>query len=118
KKEEEKAAGVAMIGIEDFAKVELRVAEVKACEKVEKSDKLLKLQLDDGAGMRQVVSGIAQWYTPEDLIGKKIILVANLKPVKLRGVDSNGMILAADCGKDDVKVMFVDASVPTGSKVR
>lgn len=64
------------------------------------------------------MSGISKWYAPEDLVGKKIILVANLKPVKLRGVESNGMILAADCSKDEVKVMFVDDSVPVGSKIR
>ena len=117
-KAEEKTEGVALIGIEDFAKVSLRVAKITACEKVEKSDKLLKLQVDDGEGGRQVVSGIAGWYAPEDLVGKKIVLVANLKPVKLRGVDSNGMILAADCGKNNVQVLFVDDSVPVGSQVR
>ncbi len=108
---------VSLIEIGDFAKVELRVAEIKECEKVPKSDKLLKLQLDDGVGSRQVVSGISSYYTPEDLIGKKIILVANLKPAKLRGVESQGMILAADSG-DAIKVIFVDDSVQTGSKVR
>ena len=115
--EKEPVEGVT-IGIEDFAKVSLQVALVKDCEKVEKSDKLLKLQLDDGQGGRQVVSGIAKWYQPTDLIGKKVIIVSNLKPVKLRGVESNGMILAADCPNDDVKVIFVDDSIPQGSKIR
>jgi methionyl-tRNA synthetase len=105
------------ITIDDFAKVEIRVAKVIACEKVKKSDKLLCLQLDDGMGGRQVVSGIAQYYAPEDLIGKKLQLIANLKPVKLRGVDSNGMICAADT-PDGVKVIFVDDSIPVGSKIR
>ena len=105
------------ITIDDFAKVEIRVAKVVACEKVKKSDKLLCLQLDDGMGGRQVVSGIAQYYSPEDLIGKKLQLIANLKPVKLRGVDSNGMICAADT-PDGVKVIFVDDSIPVGSKIR
>jgi methionyl-tRNA synthetase len=105
------------ISIDDFAKVEIRVAKVVSCEKVKKSDKLLCLQLDDGMGGRQVVSGIAQYYTPEDLIGKKLQLIANLKPVKLRGVDSNGMICAADT-PDGVKVIFVDDSIPVGSKIR
>ena len=105
------------ITIDDFAKVEIRVAKVTACEKVKKSDKLLCLQLDDGMGGRQVVSGIAQYYAPEDLIGKKIQLIANLKPVKLRGVDSNGMICAADT-PDGIKVVFVDDSIPVGSKIR
>lgn len=106
------------IAIDDFAKVELRVALVKACEKVEKSDKLLCLQLDDGMGGRQVVSGIAAWYKPEDLIGKKIIVVANLKPVKLRGVESNGMILAADAPDGSAKVVFPDQELPCGAKIR
>lgn len=74
--------------------------------------------LNDGEGLRQVVSGIAKWHTPEDLIGKKIILVANLKPAKLRGVESNGMILAADVEDGAAKVLFVDDSIPTGSKIR
>ncbi len=105
------------ITIDDFMKVEIRVAQVKSCEKVKKSDKLLCLQLDDGMGGRQVVSGIAQYYTPEELVGKKVQLIANLKPVKLRGVDSFGMICAADT-PDGVKVVFVDDSVPVGSKIR
>ncbi|MBR1739265.1 MAG: methionine--tRNA ligase [Ruminococcus sp.] len=106
------------ITIDDFAKVELRVAEVKACEKVKKSKKLLCLQLDDGFGGRQVVSGIAQWYSPEDLIGKKIIIVANLKPVTLCGVESNGMICAADTPDGAASVIFPDQSLPNGSKIR
>ena len=114
----EAPVGIAQIGIEDFAKVELRVAQIIDCDKVEKSDKLLRLQLEIAGEHRQVVSGIAKWYTPEDLKGKKIIVVYNLKPAKLRGVESNGMILAADAGPDDVKVIFVDDTIPTGSKVR
>lgn len=105
------------ITIDDFMKVEIRAAKVVSCEKVKKSDKLLCLQLDDGMGGRQVVSGIAQYYEPEDLIGKKVQLIANLKPVKLRGVDSFGMICAADT-PDGVKVIFLDDSVPVGSKIR
>ena len=110
--------GVAKIGIDDFAKVDLRVAKIVDCEPVKKAKKLLKLTLDDGAGTRTVASGIAKWYTPDDLKGKKVILVSNLNPAVLCGVESQGMILAADCGEDDVKVMFVDDSVPVGSKVR
>ena len=109
--------GIAQIGIEDFSKVELRVAEVLSCEKMKKSKKLLKLILNDGDGERQVLSGISQWYAPEDLVGKKIVLVSNLKPAKLCGEVSNGMILAADCSEDDVKVLFVDPSVPVGSRI-
>ena len=105
------------IGIDDFCKVDLRVAEVKECEKVPKAKKLLKLQLDDGFGTRQVVSGIAKWYAPEDLIGKKVIVVANLSPSKLCGVESQGMIVAADVG-EDARVIFVDKDIPNGSKLR
>lgn len=105
------------ITIDDFAKVEIRVAKVVSCEKVKKSKKLLCLQLDDGMGGRQVVSGISQYYSPEDLIGRKIQLIANLKPCKLCGVDSFGMICAADT-PDGVKVLFVDDSVPVGAKIR
>lgn len=106
------------ISIDDFAKVDLRVALVKECEKVKKSKKLLCLQLDDGMGGRQVVSGIAQWYKPEDLIGKKVIVVANLKPAKLCGVESNGMICAADAPDGSAKVIFPDQTLPCGAKIR
>lgn len=106
------------IDIDDFAKCDLRVAKVIACEKVKKAKKLLCLQLDDGMGGRQVVSGIAQWYKPEDLIGKKIIIVANLKPVTLCGVESNGMICAADTPDGAASVIFPDQSLPCGSKIR
>ena len=106
------------ITIEDFAKTDLRVALVKSAEKVKKSKKLLCLQLDDGFGGRQVVSGIAQWYKPEDLVGKKVIIVANLAPAKLCGVESQGMILAADTPDGGAAVVFPDQSLPCGSKIR
>lgn len=106
------------ITIDDFAKVDLRVALVKDCEKVKKSKKLLCLQLDDGFGGRQVVSGIAAWYKPEDLIGKKVVIVANLKPVKLCGVVSNGMICAADTPDGAASVIFPDQDLPCGAKLR
>ena len=106
------------ITIDDFAKVDLRVALVKDCKKVKKSKKLLCLQLDDGFGGRQVVSGIAAWYKPEDLIGKKVIIVANLKPVKLCGVESNGMICAADTPDGAASVIFPDQDLPCGAKLR
>ncbi|MBQ6265708.1 MAG: methionine--tRNA ligase [Clostridia bacterium] len=110
--------GVAKIGIDDFAKVDLRVAKVTACEPIPKAKKLLKLTLDDGSGTpRTVASGISKWYKPEDLTGKSVIVVSNLKPAVLCGVESNGMILAADASDDDVRVIFVDG-VPEGSKVR
>lgn len=121
--EEEKAMpkieGLAQIGIDDFAKVELRVAEVTACEPVKRAKKLLKLTLNDGTDTpRTVASGIAKWYAPDDLVGKKIVLVANLKPAVLCGVESQGMILAADCSADDVKVLFVDSAMPNGARIR
>lgn len=112
-----KIEGVAKIGIEDFMKVKLTVASVLECEPVKKSKKLLKLLLDDGIDKRTVVSGISQYYKPEELIGRNIILVSNLKPAKLCGVESNGMVLAAECKNNDVKVIFVD-DIPKGSIIR
>lgn len=115
----EEIQGIAKIGIEDFAKVDLKSAEIKACEPVKKAKKLLKLTLDDGSGVdRTVASGIAKWYTPDELVGKKVIVVSNLKPATLCGVESQGMILAADAGEDDVKVVFLDSSISNGSKIR
>ena len=111
----EELEGVAQIGIDDFAKVDLRVCEVKTCEPVKKSKKLLQFTIFDGIKDRTVVSGIANYYKPEELIGKKIILVQNLKPAKLCGVESCGMILSAVHG-DDLKVVFVD-NMPVGSKI-
>ena len=117
KKAEKHEEKIEIIGIEDFAKIDLRVAQVKECVKAENSDKLLVLQLDMGDEIRQVVSGIAKFYEPASLIGKKVIVVANLKPVKLRGIDSNGMILAHDT-ESGVQVIFADESATLGSKVR
>ena len=106
------------ISIDDFAKVELKAAKIIACEPIKKAKKLLKLTLDDGSGIqRTVASGIAPWYSPDDLVGKTVIVVANLKPATLCGVESQGMILAADAGENDVKVVFLD-DVPAGSKIR
>ncbi|MGI6187670.1 MAG: methionine--tRNA ligase [Brevibacillus sp.] len=105
------------IKIDDFAKVELRVAQVVECVKHPNADKLLVLQLDLGYEKRQVVSGIAKYYTPEEMIGKKVILVANLKPVKLRGELSQGMILAASAG-DQLTLATVDPSMPNGAVVK
>ena len=105
-----------LIGIEDFQKVDLRVAKVLSCDPVKKSDKLLCLQLEVGGEKRQVVSGIHAWYQPEDLIGKKVLMAYNLTPAKLRGVESCGMILAATVG-DRAQVVFVDDAIPSGSKL-
>lgn len=114
----EEIHGIAKIDIADFGKVDFRVAEVVDCEPIKRAKKLLKLTLNDGTGIpRTVASGIAKWYTPEDLKGKKVIVVSNLKPAVLCGVESQGMILAADAGEDDVRVIFVD-DVPAGAKIR
>ena len=110
-KAQEKIELAPEIAIDEFFKTELRSAKVKSCEKVKKSKKLLKLQLDDGMGGRQVVSGIAEHYKPEDLIGKTVILVANLKPAKLCGEESMGMICAADMPDGGIKVVFLDDDV-------
>ena len=112
----EKPEGVAQIGFDDFMKVELRVAKVLECESVPKAKKLLKLQLDLGYEKRQVFSGIAKFYKPEDLIGKKVILVTNLAPATLCGVESNGMILAS--GEEEIKVVFLEDSAKLGDRIR
>ncbi len=119
--EAKKAEGIAFldeITFDEFMKIDLRACKVTNCEPIKKAKKLLKLTLDDGSGKERIVaSGIAKWYTPDDLIGKTVICVANLKPAVLCGVESQGMILAADAGEDDVKVVFLDG-VPAGAKVR
>lgn len=116
-KAEENLVTLPEISIDDFAKVELRAAKITACEPIKKAKKLLKLTLNDGSAKpRTVASGIAQYYKPEDLIGKTIIVVANLKPATLCGVESQGMILAADSA-DGVKVVFLDGVEP-GAKIR
>ena len=104
-----------MIGIEDFSKVDLRVVEILAAEPVPKTDKLMKIQVSLGDEERTVVSGIAKHYKPEDLIGKHVVLVANLKPAKLRGVMSHGMLLAASKGDE---LQIVETTMPVGSKVK
>ena len=110
--------GIAKIGIDDFAKVDLRVAQITDCVPVKRAKKLLQLTLNDGTeNPRTVASGIALWYKPEDLIGRKVIVVSNLNPAVLCGVESHGMILAADAGENDVRVIFVD-DLPAGAKIR
>ena len=119
KEEEEKPEieGLAEIVFDDFAKVELRVCEVTDCKPIKKAKKLLELTLNDGTKTpRTVASGIAKWYKPEDLIGKKVIVVANLAPRTLCGVESHGMILAGEITEDDVKVAFVDG-LPAGTQL-
>jgi methionyl-tRNA synthetase len=107
------------IGIEDFAKVEMRVGEVKTAEKVAGADKLLKLMVDIGDEVRQIVAGIAEVYKPEELVGRKVIVVVNLQPRKLRGVESNGMIVAASVPPDGKPILagFLE-DVPVGSRLK
>jgi len=115
KESEKTEAGI--ITIDDFMKVSLKAAEILSCEPVEKSDKLLKLIVDMGEE-RQIVSGIAKFYTPDELVGKKVAVVANLKPVKLRGVDSNGMILASSGSDGKIRVLFLDPETENGAEIR
>ena len=107
------------ISIDDFLKVELRVGEVKVAEKVKGADKLLRLEVDIGTEVRQVLAGIASAYAPETLVGRKVVIVANLQPRKLRGLESNGMIVAASAGPEDkpVLVSFLE-DVPIGAKLK
>lgn len=105
------------IAIDDFMKADLRVAKIIECEKVEKSDKLLKLKVDIGTEVRQIVSGIAKCYTPDDLVGRKVVIIKNLKPAKIRGVESKGMLLASSHG-DEISVLFASDNANVGDKVR
>jgi methionyl-tRNA synthetase len=114
---EAKAVEPELIGIEDFAKVQLRVGKIVAAERVEKSEKLVKLQVDIGTETRQVVAGIGKSYTPEQLLDRSIVIVVNLKPAKLMGVESQGMLLAASSG-DLLSVVTPDKDIKPGSKVK
>jgi methionyl-tRNA synthetase len=111
------AAEAELIGIEDFAKVQLRVGKIVSAERVEKSEKLVKLQVDIGTETRQVVAGIGKSYTPEQLIDRSIVIVINLKPAKLMGVESQGMLLAASSG-DILSVVTPDKDIKPGAKVK
>ena len=118
--EAEDLENIPKIGIDDFDKCDIRVGEVKACEKVKKSKKLLQFSIFDGSGERTIVSGIAKFYQPEELVGKKILFVSNLKPVKLCGIESRGMILSAVHGEGDseqLQVIMVDDKLPAGWKI-
>jgi methionyl-tRNA synthetase len=111
------AAGPELIGIEDFAKADLRVGKIVSAERVEKSEKLIKLKVDIGTETRQVVAGIGKSYAPEALIGKQIVIVANLKPAKLMGVESQGMLLAASSA-EALSVITLDRETKPGSRVK
>ncbi|MHB8843827.1 MAG: methionine--tRNA ligase [Nitrospirota bacterium] len=114
---EAKPAEPELIGIEDFAKVQLRVGKIVAAERVEKSEKLVKLKVDIGTEVRQVVAGIGKSYSPEQLLGKSIVIVVNLKPAKLMGIESQGMLLAASAG-DLLSVVTPDREIKPGAKVK
>ena len=119
-KKEDKAPDVEPVApqivVDDFAKVDLRVCKVVKCEAVPKAKKLLRLELDDGMGGRQIVSSIHPWYEPEELEGRKIIVIVNLKPAKFCGVESNGMLLAGDDAEGNCKVVFAD-ELPVGTRI-
>lgn len=110
------AGGEGLLDISEFGRVEMRVAEVLEAERVEGANKLLKLQINLGREKRQIVAGVAEFYAPEEITGKKIIVVTNLKPAKIRGVDSNGMLLAATAGKN-LRLVVPDGDLPPGAKI-
>ena len=118
KKEKMEETNANIIGIEDFAKVQLKVGRVFEAEAVEGSDKLLKLQVHIGEEKRQIVAGIKANYTPEDLIGRQVVVVYNLKPAKLRGVESQGMLLAATDENGGAILLQPDKEAPEGTQVR
>ena len=105
-----------VITIDDFKRTELRTARVLKAEKVEGADKLLRLEIELGSEIRQIVSGIAPWYAPADLVGKMIVVVANLQKAKIRGIESNGMLLAAKCG-DSLSLITPDKEIASGTLV-
>jgi methionyl-tRNA synthetase len=105
------------VNINDFFRIELRVAKVLTAEPVPKTDKLLKLEVDLGSEKRQLVAGVAQVYAPEEIVGKNIVVVANLQPARIRGVESRGMLLAADIGGRPIVATF-EEDVPPGTRVR
>ncbi len=110
----------AQITIEDFAKIELRVAQIIVAERIPKADKLLRLEVDLGYERRQILSGIAEWYTPEDLLGRRIVVITNLAPRKMRGLESHGMLLAASTegGKPHLATFDAAADLPLGSRLK
>ena len=112
--EEEKISHLPEISIDDFSKIELTVGEVKESKKHEKADKLLVSKIDIGGEIRQIVSGIADHIKPEDFVGKKVVVLSNLKPCKIRGVESEGMIL---CAENDKDIEIITSSLPIGSKL-
>ncbi len=109
------------IAIDDFAKIDLRVARILVAERIPKADKLLRLEVDLGDEKRQILSGIAEWYTPEELIGRRIVVIANLAPRKMRGLESHGMLLAASHGENGKPILatFADTDeIPLGARLK
>ena len=107
------------IGIDDFARIELRVAKILVAERIPKADKLLRLEVDLGYEKRQILSGIAQWYTPEELIGRRIVVITNLAPRKMRGLESHGMLLAASETEGSKPVLATfDEEIALGSRLK
>lgn len=115
---ETKQEEIKKIKYEDFAKLDLRIAKVLEAEKVEKADKLLKLVIEIGAEKRQIIAGVAKFYTPEEMIGKKIVVIANLEPAKIRGLESNGMLLAAEDGQGQFSLLMPEKDLASGAKIR
>ncbi|RKY85207.1 methionine--tRNA ligase subunit beta [candidate division KSB1 bacterium] len=105
------------VSIEEFSKLDLKVAQIVSAERVENAEKLLRLQIDLGDEIRQIVAGIAKVYTPEELVGKKIVVVANLKPATIRGIESRGMLLAASVG-ENISLLTLDKDIEAGAKVK
>ena len=119
KEEKENVADISEITIDDFAKIQLKVGKVVECQKVEKADKLLCSKIDLGEGApRTIVSGIAKYYTPEEMVGKQVIVVTNLKPVKLRGIESQGMVLCASDENGNLALVTPEKEIGAGSEVR
>ncbi len=116
--EKNKAEEKPLVSFDDFMKIELKAAEIIGAEKIKKSKKLLKLQVDSGDDKRQIVAGIAESYAPEELIGKRVIIVANLQPAKLMGVESQGMLLAGETADGKLKIIEPDAEIKPGTRIR
>ena len=107
------------IAIDDFVKVDLRVAQIVVAERIPKADKLLRLEVDLGYEKRQILSGIAEWYTPEELIGRRIVVIANLAPRKMRGLESHGMLLAASDGENGKPILATfGEDIALGSRLK
>jgi methionine--tRNA ligase beta chain len=106
-----------MITFEDFKKLDLRIAIVEGAKRIDGSDKLIKLTIDAGEGERQIIAGVGKYYSPEELVGRRIVIVANLEPRKLMGLESQGMLLAAESKEFGPVLLMPDKDIPAGSKI-